>query len=160
MNQDNQYQLSHGEQLVNVILNDTAKVIKNKYNLQPSGEGAAMPGGSIRKLNLSFDTKARYKKQELRELLIKCAEELLNQVNANKEIQQFLIKTPFTIENVQIIIYNHDKDGRGLKDPEISTAQILGGILDYATVDPNDSFRYKNEFKETYDEAIKTLQNQ
>ncbi len=64
---------------------------------------------------------------------------------------------PFTIENIQIIIYNHDKNGREVYDPEISTAEISQGILSYQTADSNDTFKYKNEFTETYEEALKAI---
>lgn len=152
-----EYPLSKGEQLVNSILATTAKIIKDRYDLKPCGEGASMPGGPIKKLALCFTTKYPYTKEKLRELTIKTAQELLNQVNENKEIQEFIKEPPFTIKNIQIIIYNHDKNGRSLKDPEISNAQILQGILSYSSIDPEDIFRYKNEYEESYEEALKIL---
>lgn len=118
-----------------------------------------MPGGPIQELTLCFDTNYPHTKEQLRELIIKTAHELLNQVNENEEIQKFIKNLPFTIKNVEIIIYNHDKDGRSLKDPEISNAQISQGILDYCTIDPEDSYRYKHQYKETYEEALKALSN-
>jgi len=63
------------------------------------------------------------------------------------------LKRPFTIKDIEITIYNHDKNGHGLKDPEISVVSISDGILEYNTIDPEDSFSYKNKFKETYEEA-------
>lgn len=157
MKNKQEYHLSQGEQLVNNILAKTARIIKDKYYLKPSGEGVAMPGGPIQELTLCFDTKYPYTKEQLRESLIKVAQELLNQVNENTEIQKFIKEPPFTIKNIQIIIYNHDKNGRGLRDPEISNAQISQGILDYSTIDPKDSFKYKNEYEESYEEALKAL---
>jgi hypothetical protein len=152
-----EYHLSREEQLVNRILAKTAKIIKDKYNLNPCGEGAAMPGGSVQELTLCFTTKCPYTKEKLRELIIKIAQELLTQVNKNKEIKKFIKNPPFTIKNIQIIIYNHDRNGRSLRDPEISNAQILEGILNYSTIDPEDSFKYKNEYEESYEEALKAL---
>jgi hypothetical protein len=152
-----EYHPSKGEELVNSTLAKAARIIKDKYNLKPCGEGASMPGGPIQKLALCFDTKYPHTKDQLRELLIKAAQELLNQVNENKEIQEFIKEPPFTINNIQIIIYNHDKNGRSLLDPEISNAQILQGILSYSTIDPEDSFKYKNEYEESYEEALKAL---
>ena len=64
-NQQPKYQLSKGEQLVNSVLAETAKIIKNKYNLKPCGEGAAMPGGPIQKLALCFDTNYPNTKEQL-----------------------------------------------------------------------------------------------
>ena len=154
------YYPSQGEQLVNSILANTAKIIKDKYSLKPSGEGASMPGGPIQKLALCFHTKSPLAKEKLRELLLKAAQELLGQVNKNKEIQEFIKEHPFTIKNVQIIIYNSDKSGREVFDPEISTAEISQGILTYQTVDAADIFKYKQEFTETYDEALKLVQAQ
>lgn len=154
-NKNEDFYLSREEQLVNMILGKTAKIIKEKCNLQPVGSGSAMPGGHIRKLCLAFDTRDQHNKEELRKLLINCSEELLYQINIVEQIQPFLVNPPFTIKNVEIIVYNQDKNGRGLPNPEISTARISDGILIYKTVDPEDRFKYKNEFEETYHEALK-----
>lgn len=152
-----QYYPSKGEQLVNSILAKTAKIIEKKYNIKPSGEGAAMPGGSIQGLTLCFDTNFIHTKEQLRELLIISAKELLRQVDENNDIQEFLKERPFTIKNIQIIIYNHDKDGKEIYDPNISGAQIAQGVLTFRTVDKSDIFRFKNQFEESYDEASKAI---
>jgi hypothetical protein len=72
-NQEPKYPLSKGEQLVNSVLAKSARIIKNKYGLNPCGAGAAMPGGSIQELVLCFYTKYPNTKEKLRELLIKLA---------------------------------------------------------------------------------------
>ena len=156
-NNKNEYQPSKGKQLLNTIVANTTKIIKDKYSLKPSGVGVAMPGGPIQEITLCFDTKYPYTKEQLRELLIKSSQELLNQVKDNDEIQEFLNERPFTIKNVEIIIFNHDKDGSVLKDPQISVARISQGQLIYRTNDPEDSFKYKNEFEETYEEALQAI---
>jgi hypothetical protein len=156
-NKQQEYHPSKGEQLVNSTLAKTAKIIKDKYNLKPCGEGASMPGGPIQELTLCFDTKYPHTKEQLRELLIKTAQELLGQVNQNKEIQEFIKEPPFTIKHIQIIIYNSDKNGREIYDPGISTAEISEGILTYQTVDAADTFKYKQEFAETYEEGLKAI---
>lgn len=71
-----------------------------------SGEGAAMPGGIIEELTLTFDTNNKLSKEQLRKLLIECAKELVAQVKMNNNIEQFLAKSPFSIENVQIRSYS------------------------------------------------------
>ena len=58
---------------------------------------------------------------------------------------------------MQIIIYNHDKDGKEIYDPNISGAQIAQGILTFRTADKSDTFRFKNQFEESCDEALKAL---
>ena len=130
--------------VANEILNRTAKSIEKKYNLKTMGTGTAMPGGIIKELVLAFGTKDTLSKSQLRFLLIQIANELLNQVNSNNNIQKFLEKSPFTIENVQIIIYNRDKHGSEVYSPEISTADISEGVFSYHTVNQNDTFVYDN----------------
>ena len=150
-----EYPLSKGEKLVNSLLAKTAKNIKDKYKLRPCGVGVAMPGGPIREVTLCFDTTDGYTQTQLRGLLIKISLELLEQIVENNEIQAFLKEIPFTIKNVEVIIYNHDENGRSLKDPQISVASISQGILYYYTIDPENNFKYKNEYEESYEEALR-----
>lgn len=153
------YMPSRGEQLVNSILAQTAKIIKEKYGISPCGMGAAMPGGPIQGMTLCFDSKSEFDQEQLRELIIKSAQELLKEVNDNDEIQPYLKKRPFTIKNIQIIIYNHDNKGMEIFDPGIAVAQISQGNLSFATVDPQDTFNYKNEYEESYEEALNAINN-
>lgn len=152
-----QYYLSKGELLVNSISAKTAKMIEKKHSIKSCGVGAAMPGGPIQELSLCFDTKFINTQDQLRELLIMSAQEFLRQVNGDNDIQEFLKERPFTIKNIQIIIYNHDKDGREVYDPNISAAQIARGILIFRTVDKADLFTFKDQFEESYEDALKAL---
>jgi hypothetical protein len=151
------YQSSRGEQLVNSISAKAAIAIEDKYNLRPCGAGVSMPEGPIREITLCFNTKHPYTKEQLSTLLIKAAHELLNQVIENEEIQEFIYESPFTIKNVQIIIFNHNENGSRVYDPGISGGEISDGVLTFRTVDKNDTFKFKNEFQETYEEALKTM---
>ncbi len=144
---------------VGEILDSTTKVIQKKYKLNACGSGISMPGGIVQELGLAFTTKNTLSRNELRKLLIEFGQELLQQINNNKNIQPFLKTAPFTIKNVQIIIYNHDQMGYDLFDPEISTAEISDGVLTYRTSDLITN-RFNNEFRETYEEALKAVQNQ
>lgn len=74
--------------IVNKILDNSARILEKKYNIQASGSRAAMPGGNIKKLSLAFDTKGPFSKTHIREILIGCANELLNQINTNEAIQK------------------------------------------------------------------------
>lgn len=155
LNAENGYHPSRGEQLVNMTLEKTAQKIEKEYDLLACGTGAAMPGGPIRSLFLSFSTKKSYSKDELRVLLIKISELFLNQINSNEEMRKFLIHTPFTVEDIDLVIYNQDKSGRRVYDPLITVARLSDGILIFRTIDPSDEFKYKNTFKESYEEALK-----
>ena len=93
-------------------------------------------------------------------LLLQCAQELCDQVTTNEEMQQFLANPPFTTRDVQIIIYSHDKTGRRVHDPEIGTAEISRGVFTYRTWDHGDTLKFKNEYKEAYEEAVQTIRNE
>ena len=143
--------------LVNKVVGKTQRILVKKYPFKTIGVGLGMPEGIIEAVDLSFYSTEKLTKEILRMRLIDSAQELLKQINNNEEIQSYLIKSPFTIENVQIIIYNSDIDGMDLYDPEICVAEISYGILTYNTNDPEDEYKYKNEFIETYDDALRAL---
>src|SRR5436190_9705499 len=80
------YHLSRGEELVNSTLGTTAEIIRKKYKIDPCGTSVSMPGGPIQGIGLDVTTRCTYTKEELRELVINCAYELLNQVIINNEM--------------------------------------------------------------------------
>lgn len=144
---------------VDKVISCAEKIIEKKYKIIACGTGIGMPGGIVEELGLAFHTDRTITKAELRILLINCAQILLHEVISNIKIQPFLIKTPFTIKDVEIIIYNHDKNGRSSYDPDVSVASISGGVLEYRSIDPDNPFNYKNIVEETYEEALKIYQN-
>jgi hypothetical protein len=97
--------LSEAEKLVNSILSSTAKMIKKKYKIKPCGTGASMPGGPIKELALCFDTNDQLSKQDLRKLLIECADELLAQVQLNDKIQPFLSYCLHSAESLMLMLF-------------------------------------------------------
>ncbi len=151
------HQIPHEEKLVDEIIAKTAREVKKKYNLTACGSGASMPGGPIKMIGLSFDTRKSHTKDQLRELLINIAQLMVQQVEDNEEIQKFIKNPPFTVKNAEIIIFNHDEKGLQVYDPCIGVAQISNNKLWYVTNDPNDSFKYKNEYEESYEEALKLM---
>ena len=153
-----EYLPSKAEQLVNITLDETAKMISKKYQLRPCGAGVSMPEGPIRWLTICFDTETTTTKEDLRKLLINSAQIVVNYISSNEEIQPFLKVRPFTVEHVQIIIYNHDRKGYNVYDPGISTAEISDMMLTYKTTDAEDTFKFKNRFKETYEEALRKIE--
>lgn len=151
------YQPSSGGQLVNEIIAKTAEAVKNEYGLQPCGASVSMPGGPIKTINLSFTSYQSYSKDDLRSLLIKIADKVVVEVNKNKEIQKFLLKTPFNEKNVNIVIFNYNEKREKLYDPAICGAQISEDGLMYRTNDIEVKFKYKNEYEETYEEALRLI---
>lgn len=84
---------------------------------------------------------------------------MVDLINNNEEIRPFLYVFPCTEKNVQVIIYNTN-EGKGVFHPGMSTAQILKGVLTYMTVDAHKTLVYKNRYTETYEDAIKLINNE
>lgn len=143
------------------LLAKGAHIIEDKYDLYAIGEGTGkVDEQANKKLLLAFQTKELYSKEKLRELLIKSAQDFVQVINANEKIQPFLLNTPYKIKDVEIKIFNTCKDGKEPLDPEISVAIIRRGIINYSTTDPEDTYKYKQEIKETYEEALAIVNKQ
>lgn len=149
--------LSNEENAVFQIVDVSANAIKKKHHLQPTGHGVSMPGGPLRELHLIFDTNDATSKDELRKMLISSVSEVVQLVNSNPEIFKILFDPPFNYKNVGITIFNHDKNGHQIYDPEIAVARILNGKLSYSTIDRPDYSTYKNTTEETYEEALEII---
>lgn len=142
---------------VDRVLSMASSEIERRYELRPFETGAAIPGDEVHKLCLAFMTNKVQVKDELRILLIDCANILLDQVNSSEKIEQYLVRRPFSVENGHIIIFNRDLQDRVPIDSQIDAAQMMRGKLDYFSIDPEDVCRYKNVYSETYDEALKIM---
>ena len=159
INLDGPY-ITEEERQVNRILGRTGKIIEEKHDLTSVGGGVSMPGGDVRQMCLSFNTKDRLSKAELRKLLLVCADELLNQVNIDAVLRPALTTYPFTEKNVEIIIYNHDRHGHRSFFPDISNCELSSGKLEYASIDPEDIYRVASDVEETYQEAVEAAKQQ
>jgi hypothetical protein len=149
--------LSNPAEIAADILEGTAAFAHKRYPLHACGTIMMMPGGVVKELGLCFQAKTLLSRDQLRILLLECGNELLQQINSNKHIQRFLIKRPFTVKEVQIIIYNKDHQGNEPYDPLIATGEISEGILTFRTTDPKHTYTYNNRFKETYEEALEIV---
>lgn len=142
---------------VEEVINKTKLIIERKYHIRTIDSGASMPNGNVKNFFLDFEVRGPFTKKSLRRILIDSANKLLVQINNNEKVQQFLVKKPFAIEDVQITIFNNSINGGEVYNPEISTAEIYDGILSYNFVEGINEFDYINTYQETYEEALKKL---
>jgi len=139
-------------------LEKACQYIEKKYKLTCTATGGKALGGPITLFRLCFDIRAPLSREQLRNILIKSSKDFLSIVNSDQEVQPYLAKRPFTLENIEIIIFNNDKTGRDVCDPIIAVADINKNGLSFQTNEPENEFAYKNTYKETYEEALKTVQ--
>ena len=145
------------QRVVNPLMGKAAKYFEHKYHMNPIGIGISMPNGIVKRLGIEFQVQKPLSKQEAREILIACANELLSMINNNKEIRPYLRNFPFTLKNVGIGIFIANQDGSDVYHPDICVASISNGELTYDTRDKNNRYSYKSTTTESYEEALKAL---
>jgi hypothetical protein len=152
------YQTPKSEQAVNKILNQTANILKHRYNMKPIATNVAMPGGIVKLLGLDFQLLGPLEKEKIRNILIDSAQELLKNINADAEIRPYLESYPFTIQNVEINLFLIDAKGSEINHPDIGIAGIAEGELDYLTLLYTDIPNQVTESKESYKDALDILE--
>ena len=125
--------------------------IRKKYNIEPLCAGGVISAEPIKEIDLTFESNYLLTKEELRILLIKSAQEALQQINQDVNIQLCIIEHSLTINNINITIFNSEK----VKDTEIGMAQISQGKLIYETIDIAGNC--KDKFEESYEEALEAM---
>lgn len=147
------------EVIANEITAKVAKRLTKKHQMDWIGEGGGMMG-SVYMLGLSFQIHHPLVRNEARELIVDCVQELLAAVNTNEEIRPFLKDYPFTAKNVQILIFSNYPNGKEAYDPYISVVSVAtSDDIFFSTTEPNKN-SYKNRYRESYSEALAMLKNQ
>lgn len=155
---DQEFKPSKCELSVNRILNKTSKILKDRYEMNPIATNVAMPGGIVKLMGIDFQIRGPLTKEEIRKILVDCAQELLSSINTDNEIEYYLKTNPFEINNIEINLFMLDSSRRRVNHPHIGIAGIRDGELDYLTlVTLGDVPKKISECQETYDEAIKIL---
>lgn len=154
---------SHGspaDTLSHQRINKTGKRLEKKYNMSISAIGGASKGG-IWLIDVGFDRLGDPMTiEEGRRAIVDCVQEYLKDINTDEALRPYLKVYPFTIDNLHIAIFHGAKDGGLVFDPilELIAADEFGVV--YKTRDPDNIYKYKNIYKETYEEALAILQKE
>ncbi len=145
------------EQIANEISANVAKKLVKKHKMNWIGEGGGMMG-SVYMIGLHFQIHHPLNREEARERILDCVEELLAAVNSNQEIRPFLKNYPFTTKNVQVSIISNNK-GKDVFDPDIRVVSVFeNDEIIFRTKEPN-KVPYKNVYRESYSEALSSTKN-
>lgn len=144
------------ELLSNKIVANTSKKISQTQKLTPIGSGGSMMD-DIKMLSISFTTKELLTEEKGRELILFCANELIGDINKNKEIRPYLHNYPFDDKNISIRIFCHDQRGDTAPPPHIGCLTLVRGEISYKY--------YKNDKRvklttETFAEAEQILKKE
>jgi hypothetical protein len=157
-NMPDDYQISPTEKTVNSLLDKNAKFLSKKYKMRAIATNVAMPGDVVKILGLHFQIQGPLTKNELRKLLINMAKDFISTINENKDIYQSLEHNPFDIKALDITLFLIDSNSIDIEHPHIGTASIKYGVLTYKTYITTDIPELLCREDETYDEALKKLQ--
>lgn len=139
-----------------VVGNKLAK----KHKMDVIGVSGGMMG-SVYIIGLRFQIHHPMDRNEARERIVDCVEEMLAAVNANEEIRPFLKNFPFTEKNIDIAIFTNYPDGREVFDPDVRVVSVNKlGYVTYRTEEPNGHlYEYKSVYRELYSEALAKLKD-
>lgn len=138
------------------IIDETAATLKRRHKLHPCGFG--MGGMELFKtLDIQFQVIGTLSREKARVILLDCVEEFLKNINSNEEIKPLLINYPFSHENVSLTLFIRDKNNNKLYHPNISVVSFRRRGLEFITNDPDNEYKYKEEYLETYQEACQLV---
>ncbi|MDP1835150.1 MAG: hypothetical protein Q8K75_04390 [Chlamydiales bacterium] len=143
-----------------MIKNRGIAAIENRYKIECIGTGASMPGGPIRFITLSFQVRGALSKQNLRRMLVTSAQDILKIANEIPDLDSCLHNPPFGIKSLDILLFVYDVNGRDTYDPDISSARLSDGIVEFITDAPNCYLKVQNQYTETYEEALKAIEEE
>lgn len=153
--------LPESDRLAYKISGRIAEQLNDKYDLRLNGVGLSGSGDedSLKTIMLSFSLTHLVTKEEGRDLILKCIEDFLREINNFEEIRPYLVQFPFTYENIGLrILFYSDASYRSTLDPNIGCISLDDGIITYKIASSHNEFINKSVEKESYEEALK-IQN-
>ncbi len=147
------------DQVVNKVLNSVAKTLSRRHGMSCVGSGGAMMY-QVEYLDLTFSMNRPLDKDEARNIIIDAVDEFLKAVNNDIKLRKFLEVYPYGPKNISVGIMLRNYDGTKLFHPQLGTVGFVNGNVLYLTDDKENSWKYKEEIEESYDEAKRILEEQ
>lgn len=150
--------LPESDRLAYKISGRIAEQLKNKYDLDLNGIGLSGNGdeNTLKSIKLMFSLTHLVTKEEGRDLILKCIEDFLREINDFEEIRPYLIHFPFTYEDIGLrILFYSDARYEPTVDPNIDCISLIEGVIKYSIPDKQNRFTNKSIEKESYEDALK-----
>lgn len=152
--------LPESDRLVYKISGRIAEQLNSKYGLNLNGIGLSGSGDEekIKSIKLNFSLTHLVTKEEGRNLILKCIEEFLREINDFEEIRSYLVQFPFTYRNIGLrILFYSDATYEPTLDPNICCISLIDGVINYKISDVQNRFTNKSVEKESYEDALKIV---
>lgn len=154
-------QLSEEDKMFYGFIEREGKTLGKKYNMRLSSVGG---GGGIDRIwlmSLSFDRDgAPLTEEEARRLIISVVNDYIDAVNSDELLRAHLRDYPFSPKNIELTIYNSDKEGNWVYYPFIIIVNSREGKVGYFTKEESKKFGYKTKKHESWDEAVTILKKE
>ncbi len=143
---------SEKAKMVHRAVYKTAETLNNRFQIRYIGISEAADENYYKEVGMFFELHRITSIEEGREIIVDCAEELLNEINSNPQLLPYLKPSPFTVKNIEIAIYVRHPNGKIVYHPDLGILSLRGGIIRYSTDAPE--MLYKPGF---YTEEKKTM---
>jgi len=151
--------LGEEDKLLYRFINSEGKRLGKKYNMIQCCNGLAGMD-KVERIAISFN---RYgiplTEEEARILIIDCVEDFLKAINKDEKLKVFLRDYPFTAKNIDMAIYNFDKDNKGDLYPSIAVVSNYEGKIGYFT-NIKSKLSYHTKKYESFEEAVAILKKE
>ncbi len=145
------------EALVKQITKVYEQKESKKHELLLIGAGSAIPD-KIHEFILHFYLYKKIDHVEARKIVVDLVEDLIQMVNQNEKIQEYLINSPFNAKNYQLRIILVDSNNKILEEPYLGQIDVEDGNIVYYFIDKSDINQKKlRTIDETYEEALRKV---
>lgn len=150
--------VSYDKIALKLIKNASLRITK-KHHISHIGTKVAMMD-CVEFMGLHFQANRRLSKDEARNIVVNGARDFLADINQNEEIRKYLEIYPFDLQHIEIVIFINTPDNGTSYHPDLAVVAARRNKVTYATNDPQNEYKYKLEEEESFEDAVKILQNQ
>ncbi len=133
------------------IFQRTELAMNKKYGIKPMGRRRRCVD-KIELLDTGYEVPNLVSKEEARDILFLCINEMLHEVHVDDAIQPYLVKG-FDESNLEVTLYLGGV-GRKIAYPDVATVSYNGGKINYRYDDPDHQWSTKKWITETFEEAL------
>jgi hypothetical protein len=144
------------------FLQKEGKILGKKYKMSMSSIGGGGGGDQgFWLMDLGFQREnSLLTEEQARKLIVQVVNDFLTDVNQEESLRPYMRDYPFTSKNVDIAIFNADKEIGDTYHPFIRVVDSNQGKVGYLTEEEGQIYGYKSEKYETWDEAVAILQKE
>jgi hypothetical protein len=134
----------------------SAEKLAKKYDMHICGTGGAMMG-CVNEIGIAFTVYRPLNKEEGRELIVKCVQEFLEDINNDIQLRPYLVSYPFDVNHVEMGIFSEDPSRKPVCYPYFSIISSYKGRITYLSQKFQDDKKYQCEERETFQQALQIV---